>query len=128
MSFLLPFRGRMGPVSENMDIPDGGDFRTEELERAIKLSLNPTEQTSKEQQEFVLACKQSLQENAPKNSTEGTSGLGGNKEDLPSKIDDILDAAQCFGCININPIQKDSNIKCSKHLSVENKHEDFINA
>ena len=37
-----------------------GVFRDEDLERAIKLSLNPDEQTSKEQQEYVIACKESL--------------------------------------------------------------------
>ena len=42
-----------------MDIP-GGHFKDEDLERALKLSLNPDEQSSQEQQEFILACKASL--------------------------------------------------------------------
>ena len=37
-----------------------GLFRDEDLERALKLSLNPEEQASKEQKEYVLACKESL--------------------------------------------------------------------
>ena len=42
--------------------PTAGLFRDEDLERALKLSLNPDEQASKEQQEYVLACKESLVE------------------------------------------------------------------
>merc|ERR1711997_565887 len=38
----------------------GGHFKDEDLERALKLSLNPDEQSSQEQQEFILACKASL--------------------------------------------------------------------
>ena len=34
----------------------------EDLERALKLSLNPEEQMTKEQRDFVLACKESLVE------------------------------------------------------------------
>jgi len=46
-------------TSKQMDIP-GGHFKDEDLERALKLSLNPDEQSSQEQQEFILACKASL--------------------------------------------------------------------
>ena len=34
----------------------------EDLERALKLSLNPEEQMTKEQRDFILACKESLVE------------------------------------------------------------------
>ena len=46
-------------TSKQMDVP-GGHFKDEDLERALKLSLNPDEQSSQEQQEFILACKASL--------------------------------------------------------------------
>ena len=70
-----------------------GGFRDEDLERALKLSLNPEEQMSKEQKEFVLACSLSQLEANPNASsqleTDNTRGKSEFTKSESTKSDHI---------------------------------------
>ena len=60
-----------------------GSSIDEELERALKLSLNPEEQMTKEQRDFVLACKESLLE------SKEPPDLAGTNKALPLNIKQV---------------------------------------
>ena len=52
----------------------------DDLQRALKLSLNPEEQMTKEQRDFVLACKESLvQSKEPPDSNGRNNGMLSNR-------------------------------------------------
>ena len=107
-----------------------GLFRDEDLERALKLSLNPDEQTSKEQQEYVIACKESLLENKSQVSNEEEININGP---LPLSVK-ISNSVSCSdvkirnGEESISPIYSisptnkvDSNIFSTYKSSVEDE-------
>ena len=88
----------------------GGGFRDEDLERALKLSLNPEEQMSKEQQEFILACSLSKLEAKPNAScplkAETTRGKVTSTTSISEKTDNTNQDAS-----------KDDEVVQGEHLS-----------
>ena len=63
----------------------------EDLQRALKLSLNPEEQMTKEQRDFVLACKESLvQSKEPPDYDRQNKGTFGNRMETNSVVSDFM--------------------------------------
>ena len=116
-----------------------GLFRDEDLERALKLSLNPEEQTSKEQQEYVLAYKESLMENKSKVTNEELINRSikyeeeinekgplllsvKNSNSVSSSNAKIKNDEKSISPINISPTNKvDGNIFSTYKSSVEDE-------
>ena len=96
-------------VDNEDTVTKGGEFRDEDIERALKLSLDPQEQTSKDLQGYVLACKESLRDAKPVVSSNRDKKLSKNTMSL---IDDEI--------IN-NSMASNSNVNINDGSEYKNK-------